>query len=346
MRTWIRIAALGLILMGSCLSRPATPRPSLISVIVLMEGVGGDRGPFDFAAAGVAAFQRSEGVSVPLIAMGYDPLSWERMIREAVRDPNHRLFLIGMEGPARLGLEMARIFPGKRFVLLGLPPEEAIPPNVLAISFDEWEMGWVAGYIAGRWADPARTRQPIGALIGPGAEALWEGYACGARAAGTPPEALQVEIVASDRDPIAGFEAALRLYAQRVPIAAGLAGGAAPASSRRRAPCGDTPSASARTGMTGMRPCAPRRWRPCSAPSPRRSMRSCGGRCVRASAGSSPSGSIGPWGGRRAGSPGEGARSSSIEPPGSSSKPCGSAPCSQPRARRPKKVAAKAVPTR
>jgi basic membrane protein A len=225
MRTWVRIAALGLILMGSCLPRPATPRPSLISVIVLMEGVGGDRGPFDFAAAGVAAFQRSEGVSVPLIAMGYDPLSWERMIREAVRDPNHRLFLIGMEGPARLGLEMARIFPGKRFVLLGLPPEQAIPPNVLAISFDEWEMGWVAGYIAGRWADPARTRQPIGALIGPGAEALWEGYACGARAAGTPPEALRVEIVASDRDPIAGFEAALRLYAQGVPIAAGLAGG-------------------------------------------------------------------------------------------------------------------------
>ncbi|MBO9361905.1 MAG: BMP family ABC transporter substrate-binding protein [Thermoflexus sp.] len=225
MKAWVRIAAIGLILAGACLPRAATPRPSLTSVIVLMEGVEGDRGPFDFAAAGVAAFQRSEGVRVPLIALGYDPLAWERMIREAVRDPNHRLFLIGMEGPARLGLEMARIFPGKRFILLGLPPEEAISPNVLAISFDEWEMGWVAGYLAGRWMDPARTRQLIGALVGPGAEALWEGYACGAQAAGTPLEALRVETVASDQDPSAGFEAALRLYAQGVHIAAGLAGG-------------------------------------------------------------------------------------------------------------------------
>lgn len=228
MRAGFRVGILVLLSLG-CLGREATPPPSLTTVILLMEGVAGDRGPFDFAAAGVAVFQREEGVRVPLWAMGGDPIAWERMVRDAAREPAYRLFLIGMEGPARLGLEQALVFPGKRFVLLGLEDLSAVPPNVLAISFSDWEAGWIAGYIAGRWVrregPPEVKGQRIGALVGPGAAIALAGYRCGAQAAGLGPEEILVEEIGSDRDPVAGFEAALRLYAQGVEVALGLAGG-------------------------------------------------------------------------------------------------------------------------
>ncbi|MDW8030039.1 MAG: BMP family ABC transporter substrate-binding protein, partial [Armatimonadota bacterium] len=224
-----RIGILTVLLFSGCAGRETARQPPLSSVVLLIEGVEGDRGPFDFAAAGVGAFQRSEGVRVPLLALGEDPLAWERMIREAAREPAYRLFIVGMEGPARLGLEQARIFPGKQFVLLGLNDRTVIPPNVLILSFNEWEAGWLAGYIAGHLAgqDEAEGRigRRIGALIGPGPSAALEGYRCGARAAGVRPEDLLVEEVGSTSDPVAGFEAALRLYQEGAEILLGLAGG-------------------------------------------------------------------------------------------------------------------------
>lgn len=228
MNLWARMGIVALLLLPGCAGRKPAP-PALSSVVLLLEGVEGDRGPYDFAAAGVAAFQRSEGVRVPLLAMGEDPIAWERMIREAVREPDHRLFIIGMEGPARLGLEQARIFPGKRFVLLGLRDPVDIPPNVLVLSFDEWEAGWLAGYIAGHLAGrdgaDGRPGRRIGGLVSPGFSAALEGYRCGARAAGVRPEDLLVEEIRSASDPVAGFEAALRLYQGGAGIAIGLAGG-------------------------------------------------------------------------------------------------------------------------
>ncbi|WP_376792732.1 BMP family protein [Thermoflexus sp.] len=224
MRRWPGICLVGLLLIAGCIGRGTTPRPSLTATLLLVQGVEGDQGPFEFAAAGAAAFRRSEGVDVPLLALGEDPIAWEGMIRAAAREPAHRLLLIGMEGPARLGLEQARLFPGKRFVLLGLAGSEEIPPNVLAIAFHDWEAGWLAGYIAGHLADPERGRR-VGALAGPGPSAALEGYRCGARAAGVRPEDLLVERVDADPDPAAGFEAALRLYQQGADIVLGLAGG-------------------------------------------------------------------------------------------------------------------------
>ncbi|MCS6965003.1 MAG: BMP family ABC transporter substrate-binding protein [Thermoflexus sp.] len=229
MKAGFRIGILTVLLFSGCAGRETARQPPLSSVVLLIEGVEGDRGPFDFAAAGVGAFQRSEGVRVPLLALGEDPLAWERMIREAAREPAYRLFIVGMEGPARLGLEQARIFPGKQFVLLGLNDRTVIPPNVFILSFNEWEAGWLAGYIAGHLAgqDEAEGRigRRIGALIGPGPSAALEGYRCGARAAGVRPEDLLVEEVGSTSDPVAGFEAALRLYQEGAEILLGLAGG-------------------------------------------------------------------------------------------------------------------------
>lgn len=229
MKRWLWIALLGIILAAGCVGEGVAHRPSLTSVVLLIEGVEGDRGPWDFAVAGVASFQRSEGVMVPLIALGEDPIAWERMIREAVRDPAYRLFLIGMEAPARIGLEQARIFPGKRFVLLGLEDLDEIPPNVLILSFNEWEAGWLAGYIAGHLAGQdggeGKPGRRIGALVGPGFSIAMEGYRCGARAAGVRPEDVFLEEIGSAQDPVAGFEAALRLYQQGAEIAVGLAGG-------------------------------------------------------------------------------------------------------------------------
>lgn len=222
MRRGLRLCLAGLFFVSGCAGPGAARRPTWTSVVLLVQGAEGDRGPFDFAAGGVAAFRRSEGVAVPLLALGEDPLAWAQRIRQAAEEPAYRLLVIGMEGPARLGLDQARRFPGKRFVLLGLADPEEIPPNALAISFDEWEAGWLAGYIAGHLAGPERR---IGALVGPGAERALAGYRCGARAAGVPFEGVMVERVGSDRDPVAGFEAALRLYRQGVGIALGLAGG-------------------------------------------------------------------------------------------------------------------------
>lgn len=226
MKGWFRIGLAGILLTAGCAGKAAR-QPSLTSVVLLIQGVEGDRGPFDFAAAGVAAFQRSEGVRVPLLALGGDPIAWERMIREAVREPDHRLFIIGMEGPARLGLEQARIFPGKRFVLLGLEDPGEIPPNVLVLSFDAWEAGWLAGYIAsqlvGQEGSDRRPGRRIGALAGPGASVALEGYRCGAWAAGL--EEILLEEVETTSDPVAGFEAALRLYERGAGIVFGLAGG-------------------------------------------------------------------------------------------------------------------------
>lgn len=228
MKVGLRIGILMVFLLSGCVPRAPARRPPLSSVVILMEGVEGDRGPLDFAAAGVAAFQRSEGVAVPLLAMGEDPLAWERMIREVAREPAYRLFIIGMEGPARLGLEQARIFPGKQFVLLGLTDLDEIPPNVLALSFNEWEAGWLAGYIAGHLAGMGEQEElgrRIGALVGPGFSEALAGYQCGAQTAGVRPEDLLIEEIASASDPVAGFEAALRLYQRGARIVLGLAGG-------------------------------------------------------------------------------------------------------------------------
>ncbi len=229
MKRWLWIGLAGILLTAGCAGKGSARRPPLTSAVLLVQGVEGDRGPWDFAAAGVAAFQRSEGVMVPLIALGEDPIAWERMIREAAREPSYRLFLIGMEGPARLGLEQARIFPGKRFVLLGLEDPGEIPPNGLILSFNEWEAGWLAGYIAGHLAGQeegdGRPGRRIGVLVGPGFSVALEGYRCGARAAGVRPEDILLQEVDRVQDPVAGFEAALRLYQQGAEIALGLAAG-------------------------------------------------------------------------------------------------------------------------
>ncbi|WP_376789417.1 BMP family ABC transporter substrate-binding protein [Thermoflexus sp.] len=229
MKGWLRIGLAGILLIAGCAGKGGEARPSLTSVVLLIQGVEGDRGPFDFAAAGVAAFQRSEGVRVPLLALGEDPIAWERMIREAVREPDRRLFIIGMEGPARLGLEQARIFPGKRFVLLGLEDPGEIPANVLVLSWDAWEAGWLAGYIAGHLVgqegSDRRSGRRIGALAGPGASVALEGYRCGAWAAGVRSDGILLEEIATTSDPVAGFKAALRLYERGAEILSGLAGG-------------------------------------------------------------------------------------------------------------------------
>ncbi|MCS7251943.1 MAG: BMP family ABC transporter substrate-binding protein [Anaerolineae bacterium] len=217
-----------LLFLSGCAGRQTASQPLLSSVILLVEGVEGDRGPFDFARAGVAAFERSEGVRVSLLSLGENPLTWERMIHETAREHAYQLLIIGMDGPARLGLEQARIFPNKRFVLLGLNDSTAILPNTLIISFNEWEAGWLAGHIAGhlirRHENRGKSGQRIGALIGPEPSAALEGYRCGAQAAGVPPEDLLVEKVSSTSDPVAGFEAALRLYQEGAEILLGLAG--------------------------------------------------------------------------------------------------------------------------
>jgi len=225
MRAGPRLRILAVLLLAGC-GAQAAPRPALSSVVLLIEGAAGDRGPYDFAAGGVAAFRREEGVEVPLVALGEDPLAWDGRIQEAVAEPAHRVFIIGMEGPARRGLEQARRFPEKRFVLLGLADPGEIPPNAWVLSFDEWTAGWLAGYLAGHLAGlggaPGRR---VGALVGPGAAAALAGYRCGAQAAGVGPEDFLVEEVPSAADPVAGLEAGRRLYGRGAAVALGLAGG-------------------------------------------------------------------------------------------------------------------------
>lgn len=225
MRGW-SLAGRFLLILGlavRCAPAAPAPPPRLTEIVVLMEGLEGDLGPFDTAAAGVRAFQASEGVTVSLLPLGEDLVAWATEVPRAAREPDHRLLILGMEGPARLGLEQARVFPGKRFVLLGLPAGSDLPPNALSLAVDPFEMGWQAGYLAGTIARRL-SPGPLGILAGPGMAAALAGIRCGAQRAGWDPSAVRVEAVASAWDPVAGFEAALRLYGQGAWVVVGAAG--------------------------------------------------------------------------------------------------------------------------
>jgi basic membrane lipoprotein Med (substrate-binding protein (PBP1-ABC) superfamily)/DNA-binding SARP family transcriptional activator len=90
---------------------------------------------------------------------------------------------------AREAADVARRFPRVRFALLGTTVSELSdpPPNVTGITFDNREVGYLAGYLAALEARAARSRGHVVSAVGgtptAAVRAILAGYGAGARAA-------------------------------------------------------------------------------------------------------------------------------------------------------------------
>lgn len=204
-----------------------------LKVVLLINGVLGDKSFFDSAERGLQRAEQELGVQTKTIEASYDPTKWEPALVDAAANEDYDILIVGTFDMASYLEKVAPQYPDKRFIIFDAPVEyeNCGCGNVYSILYKQNEGSYLAGvYAAAMTTEDVADMNPdavIGSVGGQEIPVILDfmvGYEQGAK--DTNPD-IQVirQFADSWDDPAKGKELTKAQYSQGADIVFQIAGG-------------------------------------------------------------------------------------------------------------------------
>jgi basic membrane protein A len=220
---------------------PATTAPqggapaSKLKVVLVLNGVLGDKSFFDSAKRGVDKAQKELGVDIETIELGIDPAKWQSGLEDAAANKKYDILIAGTFQMADFMAAVAPKYPTKKFVIFDVSVDytKCKCDNVYSITYKQNEGSYVAGVYAGLMAqkkmDGMNDKKMIGVIGGqqiPVIDDFIVGYKQGAKSVGIDPDkGVIVQYAGGWNDPAKGKEITKAMYQQGATVVFNVAGG-------------------------------------------------------------------------------------------------------------------------
>lgn len=196
-------------------------------VLLIVNGVLGDKSFFDSANRGIAMIKKKYGdkVETRVLEIGDDPTKWEPALLDA-SEQDWNLIIAGTYSISETLGEVAKQYPEKKYILYdaSVPYEEGGFDNVYSIQYKQNEGSYLGGVLAAGLLKsgklPAGTGKSLGFLGGmdiPVINDFLVGYIAGARSV-SPDVRVAVSYVGSFSDAAKGKELGLAQFRAGVGI--------------------------------------------------------------------------------------------------------------------------------
>ncbi|MCL5074547.1 MAG: BMP family ABC transporter substrate-binding protein [Chloroflexi bacterium] len=207
-------------------SEAAKPR-----VLVVINGVLGDKSFFDSAARGIEEAKKDFGIEAKIIEAGTDPSKWEPALIDAA-DSKYDIIICGTWQMKEYLENVAPKHPDKKFMIFDVSVDYSKGlKNVYSITYKQNEGSYLAGLYAGlvtkskmEMANPQKVIGVIGGQDIPVINDFIVGYKQGAKDA-DPETQVIVQYAGGWNDPAKGKEISLAMYNQGADIIFNVAGG-------------------------------------------------------------------------------------------------------------------------
>ncbi len=206
-----------------------------LKVVLLINGVLGDKSFFDSAARGIRRAEKDFNIKAKIIEAGVDPARWEAALADAAANEDYDILIVGTWQMAEYLQNEAPKYPDKHFIIydVSVDYDACDCDNVYSVLYKQNEGSYLAGLYAGLMTQADvkdMNPEPIIGVIGgmdiPVINDFIVGYKQGAGDAGLDPEKdVIVQYAGGWNDPAKGKEIALAMYQQGADIVFNVAGG-------------------------------------------------------------------------------------------------------------------------
>lgn len=214
---------------------PATAGPAKLKVVLLLNGVQGDKSFFDSAVRGVKQAEQEFGIQLKIIEAGIDPAKWQPALEDAAANEDYDMLIVGTFQMTEYLQTTAPKYPDKKFIIFDAPVDYTVCAckNVYSVSYKQNEGSYLAGLYAGLMTQTSLTGMNADKIIGtvggqdiPVINDFIVGYKQGAKDAGVDPDTgVIVQYAGSWNDPAKGKEISLAMFQQGADIVFQVAGG-------------------------------------------------------------------------------------------------------------------------
>src|SRR3990172_2742145 len=239
--TWVGVLVVASMLIAACggaatPAAPATEGPAKLKVVLLLNGVQGDKSFFDSAVRGVKKAEADFGIQLKNIEAGIDPAKWQPALDDAAANEDYDVLIVGTFQMAEYLQAVAPKYPEKKFMIFDVNVDYAACEckNVYSVLYKQNEGSYLAGVYAGLMTQQTSVAgmnadKIIGTVGGQDIPVINDfivGYKQGAKDAGIDPDSgVIVQYAGSWNDPAKGKEIALAMYQQGADIVFQVAGG-------------------------------------------------------------------------------------------------------------------------
>jgi len=206
-----------------------------LKVVLLINGVLGDKSFFDSAERGVRRAEKDFNITVKTIEAGVDPARWEAALADAAANEDYDILIVGTWQMAEFLQNEAPKYPDKHFIIydVAVDYDACQCDNVYSVLYKQNEGSYLAGLYAGlmtqadvKGMNPDPVIGVIGGMDIPVINDFIVGYKQGAGDAGLDPDKdVIVQYAGGWNDPAKGKEITLAMYQQGADIVFNVAGG-------------------------------------------------------------------------------------------------------------------------
>jgi len=239
-KQWLPVVVLFLVLAGcGGGAAPATPPPvaKRLKVVLVLNGVLGDKSFFDSAQRGIDRAKRELNIEAETIELGVDPAKWQPGLEDVAANKPYDILIVGTFPMAEPLVGVAAQYPDKKFIIFDVAVDYDKCPNkcenVYSVLYKQNEGSYLAGLYAGLMVQKPLSGMTGKRLIGviggqdiPVINDFIVGYKQGAKDAGLDPEReVLVQYAGGWNDPAKGKEITKAMYRQGASIVFNVAGG-------------------------------------------------------------------------------------------------------------------------
>lgn len=217
---------------------PTQPAKAPLKVVLVINGVLGDKSFFDSAQRGIERAKKELGVQAETIELGIDPSKWQSGLEDVAANKQYDILIAGTFQMADFMAAVAPKYPNKKFVIFDVSvPYDKCPnkcENVYSILYKQNEGSYLAGIYAGLMVQKdlpgiLKDKKIIGAVGGQDIPVINDfivGYKQGAKDAGLDPNTqVLIQYAGGWNDPAKGKEITKAMYQQGASIVFNIAGG-------------------------------------------------------------------------------------------------------------------------
>ncbi|MER3437275.1 MAG: BMP family ABC transporter substrate-binding protein [Chloroflexota bacterium] len=244
MKRWMHagvsvLAVLAVMIAAAGGSRVAAQTPAKpLKVVLVINGVLGDKSFFDSAQRGIDRAKQELGIEAETIELGIDPSKWQAGLEDVAANKEYDILIAGTFQMADFMASVAADHPDKKFIIFDVSVDYARCPNkcenVYSVLYKQNEGSYLAGLYAGLMVQHEMPgmqtdKKMVGAIGGQDIPVINDfivGYKQGAKDAGLNPDSqVLVQYAGGWNDPAKGKEIAKAMYQQGASIVFNVAGG-------------------------------------------------------------------------------------------------------------------------
>ncbi len=217
---------------------PTQPAKAPLKVVLVINGVLGDKSFFDSAQRGIDRAKAELGVQAETIELGIDPSKWQSGLEDVAANKQYDILIAGTFQMADFMAAVAPKYPNKKFVIfdVAVPYDKCANKceNVYSILYKQNEGSYLAGLYAGLMVQKdlpgiLKDKKIVGAIGGQDIPVINDfivGYKQGAKDAGLDPNTqVLIQYAGGWNDPAKGKEITKAMYQQGASIVFNIAGG-------------------------------------------------------------------------------------------------------------------------